>query len=107
MQLAPHADISDGKIDVVVLRRASRMQMLRLFRRVFSGSHLSLGCVEYHQVRSFAIETEGHETLDLDGEIKGSAPVQVQMLPAALQVYAGQDRSRPSERELKANRVRG
>jgi diacylglycerol kinase (ATP) len=87
MQLAPHADIGDGKIDVVVLRRASRLQMLRLFRRVFSGSHLSLGYVEYHQVRSFAIESEGNETLDLDGEIKGRAPVKVQMLPAALQVY--------------------
>jgi sphingosine kinase len=87
MQLAPRADIGDGKIDVVVLRRASRLQMLRLFRRLFSGSHLSLGYVEYHQVRSFAIESEGHEALDLDGEIKGTAPVQVQMLPAALRVY--------------------
>ena len=88
MQLAPHADIGDGKIDVVVLRRASRLQMLRLFWKVFSGSHLSLSYVEYHQVRSFAIESAGHEVLDLDGEIKGTAPVQVQMLPAALQVFA-------------------
>jgi sphingosine kinase len=87
MQLAPHADIGDGKIDVVVLRRASRFQMLRLFSKVFSGSHLSLGYVEYHQVRSFAIESAGHEVLDLDGEIKGTAPVQVQMLPSALQVF--------------------
>lgn len=88
MQLAPRAEIGDGKIDVVVLRRASRWEMLRLFRRVFDGSHLALGYVEYHQVRSFAIESAGRETLDLDGEIKGTAPVNVRMLPAALQVFA-------------------
>ncbi len=87
MRLAPRAEIGDGKIDVVVLRRATRLQMLRLFTRVFDGSHLSLGCVEYHQVRSFAIESEGHETLDLDGEIRGTAPVRVEMMPAALRVF--------------------
>jgi len=88
MQLAPHAEIGDGKIDVVVLRRASRLQMLRLFAKVFDGSHLALSYVEYHQVRSFAIESAGHEMLDLDGEVKGTAPVEVRMLPAALQVLA-------------------
>jgi YegS/Rv2252/BmrU family lipid kinase len=87
MQLAPRAQIGDGKIDVIVLRHASRLQMLRLFARVFDGSHLALGCVEYYQVRSFAIESPGREVLDLDGEIAGSAPVRVQMLQAALQVF--------------------
>jgi sphingosine kinase len=87
MRLAPRAEIGDGKIDVVVLRRATRLQMLRLFTRVFDGSHLSLGCVEYHQVSSFAIESQGHETLDLDGEIRGTAPVRVEMMPAALRVF--------------------
>jgi YegS/Rv2252/BmrU family lipid kinase len=88
MKLAPRAEIDDGKIDVVVVRRASRRQMLELFRRVFDGSHMSLSCVEYHQVRSFAIESAGREVLDLDGEIKGTAPVRVQMLPGALRLFA-------------------
>lgn len=87
MKLAPRAEIDDGKIDVVVVRRASRLQMLELFKRVFDGSHTSLSCVEYHQVRSFAIESAGREVLDLDGEIKGTAPVRVQMLPGALRLF--------------------
>ena len=88
MKLAPHAEVGDGKIDVVVLRRASRRQMLKLFTKVYDGSHLALGYVEYHQVRSFAIESEGHEPLDLDGEIKGHAPLWAEVLPAALRVFA-------------------
>jgi diacylglycerol kinase family enzyme len=61
--------------------------MLKLFTKVFDGSHVSLGYVECYQVRSFAIESEGHEPLDLDGEMKVSAPVSAEVLPAALRVF--------------------
>jgi YegS/Rv2252/BmrU family lipid kinase len=88
MNLAPRADLSDGKIDVVVVRQASRRQMLQMFRSVFSGSHLELPCVEYHQVRSFRIETAVPELLNLDGELKGHSPVSAEMVPAALRVFA-------------------
>jgi YegS/Rv2252/BmrU family lipid kinase len=89
MKLAPQAEVGDGKIDVVVLRRASRRQMLTLFTKVFDGSHLELGYVEYHQVRSFAVESDGCEPLDLDGEMKGHAPFRAEVLPAALRVFGG------------------
>jgi YegS/Rv2252/BmrU family lipid kinase len=88
MTLAPHAEIGDGKIDVVVLRNTSRVQMLKVFAKVFDGSHLSLSCIGYHQVSSFSIACEGHDPLDLDGEIKGSAPLSVEMMPGALPVFA-------------------
>lgn len=88
MKLAPHAEIGDGQIDVVVVRHATRWQMLKLFTKVFDGSHLSLEYVEYHQVRSFAIESESHDPLDLDGEMKGHAPMSAEVLPSALLVFA-------------------
>ena len=61
MKMAPRAEIGDGKIDVVMVRHASRLQMMKLFFKVFDGSHVSMDCVEYQQVRSFAIESEGRE----------------------------------------------
>ena len=88
MKLAPRAEIGDGKIDVVLVRRASRLQMLKLFSRMYDGSHVSMDCVEYHQVRSLAIESEDCELLDLDGEMKGRAPFHAELLPAALRVFA-------------------
>jgi YegS/Rv2252/BmrU family lipid kinase len=88
MKLAPHARTDDGLIDVVIVRRASRRQMLNLFARVFHGSHLELKYVEYHQVRSFGIETLAAMPLDLDGENKGQSPFSAEVIPAALQVFA-------------------
>jgi len=88
MEMAPNAHMGDGKIDVVVVRRASRWQLFKLFKRVFHGSHLSLPCVEYHQVRSFSIASDSVDPLNLDGELKGTTPVSVEIMPGALQVFA-------------------
>jgi len=88
MTLAPHAELGDGKIDVIVVRKATRWQMLQMFTKVFDGSHLDLEFVEYHQVRSFAIESETHDAMDLDGEMKGHTPMTAEVLPAALCMFA-------------------
>lgn len=88
MMLAPHADLGDGKIDVIVVRNATRWEMLKLFNKVFNGSHLTLNFVEYHQVRSFAIESKTSDLLDLDGEMKGKAPMTAVVLPSALWMFA-------------------
>lgn len=88
MQLAPNAEICDGKIDIVLVRRATRFQMLQLFRKVFDGSHLSLPCVEYHQVRSFGIESKRPDCLNLDGEIKGMTPMTAEVMPGSLRFFS-------------------
>ncbi|NLF68955.1 MAG: diacylglycerol kinase family lipid kinase [Candidatus Anammoximicrobium sp.] len=87
MLLAPRAALDDGKIDVVVIRHATRRQMFQMFRRVFDGSHVDLPCVEYHQVRRLSIRADGLEPLDLDGENKGGVPVAVEVLPGAMRVF--------------------
>jgi diacylglycerol kinase (ATP) len=88
MQLAPHAEVGDGRLDVVFVRDASRWQMLKLLQSVFDGSHLSLPCVEYRQVTSFAIQPEQDDLLNFDGELKGQTPVSGEILPGALQIFA-------------------
>ena len=72
----------------MLVRPASRLQMLKLFKRVFDGSHLSLPFVEYRQVRSFGIESEGRDLLNLDGELKGATPLIGEMMPAALRIFS-------------------
>jgi YegS/Rv2252/BmrU family lipid kinase len=87
MNLAPRADMGDGLIDVVAIRRASRRDLLRVFGRIFAGTHVDLPCVEYHQVKSFGIESDPADRLDLDGELKGRAPFAVEIVPGALSVF--------------------
>lgn len=88
MNLAPGAEAGDGLIDVVLVRRASRLQILLMLGRVFSGTHLALPCVEVRRVCSFAIESRSPHPLNLDGELTGSTPVEVAVLPSALRIFA-------------------
>jgi YegS/Rv2252/BmrU family lipid kinase len=88
MRAAPRAEIDDGLMDVVLVRRASRWRMLTLLRRVYDGSHLEMREVEYRQVRSLALETSAPQPLNLDGELKGETPLAAEVLPGAIRVFA-------------------
>jgi diacylglycerol kinase (ATP) len=87
MMVAPNAQVDDGLMDVVILRNTSRWQTLRMFKKVFDGSHLSLPCIECHQVRTMAIRSQGSQPLNLDGENKGTSPLRAEVMAGALQVF--------------------
>lgn len=87
MRLAPRAVTDDGKFDVIVIRRASRWQMLQLFMNVFSGKHVAMNGVEYYQTRRLEIVADDPRPLDIDGEVKGAAPFAMEVLSNHLQVF--------------------
>jgi YegS/Rv2252/BmrU family lipid kinase len=87
MQLAPDAELDDGKMDVVVVRPTSRWQMFKLMNKIYDGSHLALPCVEVHQVRSLSIETASRDCLNVDGELKGTTPITAEVMPGALRIF--------------------
>jgi diacylglycerol kinase (ATP) len=88
MQLAPRARLDDHRLDVIIVRRATRVQMLQLFSRVFDGSHVDLPFVEYRQVTTLELSSPGCEPLNIDGELKRNLPIRVEMVPAALRIFA-------------------
>ncbi|QDT01573.1 Diacylglycerol kinase [Adhaeretor mobilis] len=94
MRFAPRARTDDGMLDVVVVREASRWQLLRLFRKIFDGSHIEVDCVEYFQTRSLQILADDGQPLDIDGEVKGSTPFSVEVIPAAIFIHV--DNRRPT-----------
>ena len=87
MQLAPRAQLDDRLLDVIIVRRATRLQMLQLFSRVFDGSHVEMPCVEYRQVSRLELSSPGREPLNIDGELKRRLPIRVEMVPAALRLF--------------------
>lgn len=88
MLLAPHARIGDERIDVVLIRDASRWELLKMFPKVFDGSHLDFPFVEYHQARTFSVTPSEDEALNLDGELKGTTPFTVEMVQGAFEVFS-------------------
>ena len=86
MKMAPLAQLNDGKIDLIIVRKTSRINLLKLFPKLFSGDHIKSPLVEYRQVKNFSISLEETNDLTIDGEIIGTTPLYVQMIPKMVNV---------------------
>ena len=86
MKMAPLARLDDGLIDLIIVRKVSRFKLLKLFPKVFSGNHISDPGVDYRQVKTFTILPEKNRQLNIDGEVLGSTPVEVKVLPKEIEI---------------------
>ena len=80
------ARLHDGLIDLILVRKVSRFKLLKLFPKVFSGKHIGDPGVDYRQVKQFKIMSEDKSQLNLDGEVLGSTPVEVKILPKEVEI---------------------
>jgi diacylglycerol kinase (ATP) len=87
MRVTPNALLDDGLLDVLVVTPLSRLAFLRIFPRVFAGTHLTDGRVTVHRARHVRIASEGVVAY-ADGERVGELPVDTEVQPGALRVLA-------------------
>ena len=86
MKMAPLARLDDGLLDLIFVRKAGRIKLLRMFPKIFSGKHIADPIVEYRQVKKFSIYPEDKNTLNIDGEMLGTTPVNVEVLEKEIEV---------------------
>ena len=56
--LAPRAQLSDGRVDLMLVRKISRCALLSMFLDLESGEHLKNPHVEYYKAASFRLVPE-------------------------------------------------
>ncbi|MDF2444668.1 MAG: diacylglycerol kinase [Subtercola sp.] len=89
MLIAPDAQLDDGQLDLFIVAPLSRVRFLRLFPKVFKGTHAGLPVVSLSRVRTVTIsEASGDIVAYADGERVGPLPVTVSVRPGALRVLA-------------------
>lgn len=86
MKVAPGALLDDGLLDVFIVKKLSRFEFLRVFPRVFSGTHTTHPAVEFVHARSVRLETDAAIVAYADGERVGPLPVDIQVAPGVLRV---------------------
>ena len=79
MKMAPDADFTDGLIDIIMFKTATKLQVVNIFLKLFSGKHIFDPRVTYKQVNSFRLESEGDD-LNIDGENQGHTPIDVRVV---------------------------
>jgi diacylglycerol kinase (ATP) len=87
MAVCPSADSHDGLLDVTWVGEVSTPTFLRLFPRVYSGSHVDRPEVRTFQATRVAIDAPG-QVAYADGERIGPLPIDVRIHPGALHVLS-------------------
>lgn len=84
----PLASVSDGLLDVLVLKKVEVGQISNLLIKLCQGDHINHPRVEYFQTKEIDIEMLGDEelTVDFDGECFGQLPVKVKVIPDAIKI---------------------
>jgi diacylglycerol kinase (ATP) len=87
MKVTPNALVDDGLFDVLVVTPLSRIAFLRVFPRVFAGTHLTDPRVTVHRAKRVRIEAD-RVVAFADGEPVSRLPVDIEIVPGCLLVLA-------------------
>ncbi|WP_413756420.1 diacylglycerol kinase [Streptomyces sp. MMBL 11-3] len=85
MRICADADLTDGLFDVTVVGACSRTTLLRVFPRVYRGTHLDHPLVTVYRAARIELAAPG-VTGYADGEPLGPLPLTAQCVPGALRV---------------------
>ncbi len=86
MKVCPHAKCDDALFDVMSVGPVSRMTLLRVFPRVFRGTHITHPAVTMDQTSSLTL-SGGSFSIYADGERVGVGPAVISVQPQRLSVW--------------------
>jgi len=86
MKMAPYAILDDGLIDIILVKKASKLRVLKIFTQLFSGNHINDPHVEYKQIKNFTLSTEG-DPLNIDGENTGMTPIKAELIHKGIKIF--------------------
>ncbi|NEN06730.1 diacylglycerol kinase [Diaminobutyricibacter tongyongensis] len=87
MRIVPHAELDDGYLDLFVVEPMSRPAFLRVFPKVFQGTHTTLPEVSFQRARTVKLNADGVIAY-ADGERIGPLPIEISLVPGSLRVLS-------------------
>ncbi len=88
MMMAPKAESFSSDLDFVIAGDLNLYERLMVFPRIYNGSHIKRPKVEYKKGNKLVVTPQaGTEVIvDMDGDIVGHLPLEIESRPAAIQV---------------------
>ena len=86
LMIAPGAKLDDGKLDLIYVRRASRLRLLQIAPTVLRGTHIRLPEVWFARAAEARVESDPPRMIYADGEPICRTPVKVSVVSQGLRV---------------------
>jgi len=86
LNLAYEAEITDGKLDVIMFKAIQVMELLPLFIKLLKGEHLDSDKVVYFKTDDVYIESPEDIVTDIDGERGPDFPLRIQCIKGGIKL---------------------
>lgn len=83
-----NARVDDGKLDVLLFKKTSHLDLARYFAHIVMGRHTTLPDVEYFQTTKILVQSDDKVPVEVDGEMAGELPVTFRISSKKLKVVA-------------------
>jgi diacylglycerol kinase (ATP) len=87
LKMCPEASLTDGELDLTIVHPVSRLTLIRIFPKVYSGEHVKHPQVEVRKARKVLIDSPGVIAYG-DGERVGRLPATCEAVQGAVSVLA-------------------
>lgn len=84
--LATEAEITDGKLDVIIFKAIQVIELLPLFIKLLKGEHLDSDKVVYFKTDDLHIESSEDIVTDIDGERGPDFPLRIQCIKGGIKL---------------------
>jgi YegS/Rv2252/BmrU family lipid kinase len=84
MWMAPHAQLDDGSLDVVLMGDVTKLDFLLTFPRIYRGGHVNHRKIDLVRGRVVEVDADRPLPIVLDGEQPGTTPARFEVLPQKL-----------------------
>jgi len=84
MKITPDADATDGLLDACIIKKMSKMHLIKTFPKVYEGKHTDDPFVEIQRIKSIEIDSEFNFSVYADGEYICKLPAKYEVAPKAL-----------------------
>ena len=84
MYAAPEAELDDGLLDLLILKKISLIKFLWYLPKIYKGTHLEIPEIYFQKVRKFTAQSSERVILDIDGESPGYLEATFEVLPRIL-----------------------
>jgi diacylglycerol kinase (ATP) len=84
MRFAPRARPDDGLLDLITIDHLSPLAVLARLPRLYTGTLLGDRAVRFRQCAEVAIDAEPGARVEADGQLLGTTPATVRVLPGAI-----------------------
>jgi len=86
IQIAPHARLDDGLLDVVIVGDVNKSELLKIWPALYSGNHITHPKIKQRKTRAITVESYEQLLVEVDGDVLGESPASFWILPSALTV---------------------